>query len=167
MGSKQLWKLRATSIDANILDDIWELNMKYAFSPSLNQFYSIDQKQLYINAGSWPDDASDVSDDIFNEYSSTPPEGKIRGVDNGMPVWVDVPPPTTEQLVSQAELKRQELIDEAMQSISVIQLKLQAGRKLTTAETTKLNAALDYIDAVTATDTSTAPDVKWPERPAV
>ncbi|MEX9542064.1 tail fiber assembly protein, partial [Escherichia coli] len=26
---------------------------------------------------------------------------------------------------------------------------------------------LDYIDAVTATDTSTAPDVIWPELPEV
>ncbi|HAV9431293.1 TPA: tail fiber assembly protein [Escherichia coli] len=64
-----------------------------------------------------------------------------------------------------AEVKRQSLIDAAMASISLIQLKLQAGRKLTQAETTRLNAALDYIDAVTATDTSTAPDVIWPELP--
>ncbi|WPO16895.1 phage tail protein, partial [Escherichia coli] len=33
---------------------------------------------------------------------------------------------------------------------------LQAGRKLTQAETTRLNVVLDYIEAVTATDTSTA-----------
>ncbi|EHK7461607.1 tail fiber assembly protein, partial [Escherichia coli] len=32
-------------------------------------------------------------------------------------------------------------------------------------ETTRLNAVLDYIDAVTVTDTSTAPDVIWPELP--
>ena len=61
-----------------------------------------------------------------------------------------------------AEVKRQSLIDAAMASISLIQLKLQAGRKLTQAETTRLNAVLDYIDAVAATDTSTAPDVIWP-----
>ncbi len=49
--------------------------------------------------------------------------------------------------------------------MSVIQLKLQAGRKLTTAETEKVNSTLDYIDAVTTIDTATAPDIKWPERP--
>ncbi len=64
-----------------------------------------------------------------------------------------------------AEAQRQSLIDAAMASISLIQLKLQAGRKLTQPETTRLNAVLDYIDAVTATDTSTAPDVIWPELP--
>ncbi|HDY6677376.1 TPA: tail fiber assembly protein [Escherichia coli] len=67
--------------------------------------------------------------------------------------------------VDAAEAQRQSLIDTAMASISLIQLKLQAGRKLTQAETTRLNAVLDYIDAVTATDTSTAPDVIWPELP--
>lgn len=67
--------------------------------------------------------------------------------------------------VDAAEVQRQSLIDTAMASTSLIQLKLQAGRKLTQAETTRLNAVLDYIDAVTATDTSTAPDVIWPELP--
>ncbi|MGT6277316.1 tail fiber assembly protein, partial [Escherichia coli] len=61
--------------------------------------------------------------------------------------------------VDAAEAQRQSLIDAAMSSISLIQLKLQAGRKLTQAETTRLNAVLDYIDALDATDTSTAPDV--------
>lgn len=78
-------------------------------------------------------------------------------------------PPTPErshdELVADAEQKKQSLINAAMVNISVIQLKLQAGRKLTQAETTRLNAVLDYIDAVTATDTSTAPDVIWPELP--
>ncbi|MXD27841.1 tail fiber assembly protein, partial [Escherichia coli] len=67
--------------------------------------------------------------------------------------------------VDAAEAQRQSLIDTAMASISLIQLKLQAGRKLTQTENTRLNAVLDYIDAVTATDTSTAPDVIWPELP--
>ncbi len=67
--------------------------------------------------------------------------------------------------VEAAEAQRQSLIDAAMASISLIQLKLRAGRKLTEAETNRLNAVLDYIDAVTVTDTSTAPDVIWPELP--
>ncbi|MEH5620094.1 tail fiber assembly protein [Escherichia coli] len=67
--------------------------------------------------------------------------------------------------VEAAEAQRQSLIDAAMASISLIQLKLQAGRKLTQPENTRLNAVLDYIDAVTATDTRTAPDVIWPELP--
>lgn len=60
---------------------------------------------------------------------------------------------------------RQQLINTVMQSISVIQLKLQAGRTLTGTETTKLNAVLDYIDAVNALDMTTAPDIDWPQPP--
>ncbi|EKI1312029.1 tail fiber assembly protein [Escherichia coli] len=67
--------------------------------------------------------------------------------------------------VDAAEAQRQSLIDTAMASISLIQLKLQAGRNLTQSETSRLNTVLDYIDSVTATDTSTAPDVIWPELP--
>ncbi|EMJ7031673.1 tail fiber assembly protein [Escherichia coli] len=67
--------------------------------------------------------------------------------------------------VGAAEAQRQSLIDTAMASISLIQLKLQTGRKLTQTENTRLNAVLDYIDAVTATDTSTAPDINWPAPP--
>lgn len=79
--------------------------------------------------------------------------------------WVTDTEAQRSAAVDAAEAQRQSLIDAAMASISLIQLKLQAGRKLTQAETTRLNAVLDYIDAVTATDTSTAPDVIWPELP--
>lgn len=61
--------------------------------------------------------------------------------------------------VAETELQKQKLVDAAMQSIAVIQLKLQAGRTLSDTDKTKLNAVLDYIDAVTAIDSSTAPDV--------
>ncbi|WP_410752339.1 MULTISPECIES: tail fiber assembly protein [Citrobacter] len=36
---------------------------------------------------------------------------------------------------------------------------------MTDAEKLRLNAVLDYIDAVTAIDTSTAPDINWPVPP--
>ncbi len=67
--------------------------------------------------------------------------------------------------VEAAETKRQSLADAAMASISLIQLKLQAGRKLTQAETTRLNAVLDYIDALNAMDINMAPDINLPEIP--
>lgn len=67
--------------------------------------------------------------------------------------------------VDAAEAQRQSLINAAMASISLIQLKLRAGRNLTQEETTRLNSVLDYIDAVEAIDTSTAPDIEWPATP--
>ncbi|HFJ7120553.1 TPA: tail fiber assembly protein, partial [Escherichia coli] len=38
---------------------------------------------------------------------------------------------------------------------------------LTQAETTRLNAVLDYIDALEMVDTSSAPDIEWPTPPEV
>ena len=67
--------------------------------------------------------------------------------------------------VGAAEAQRQSLIDTAMASISLIQLKLQAGRKLTQTENTRLNAVLDYIDAAKPTATTNDQDVIWPELP--
>ncbi|MCV8070412.1 tail fiber assembly protein [Escherichia coli] len=108
-----------------------------------------------------------MSAEVFSEFfSELPPAGKIRiaGPD-GLPAWADIPKPSKAELISQAEQQKQRRIDDAMQSISVIQLKLRAGRKLTPDETINLNLTLDYIEAVEATDTSTAPDVIWPELP--
>lgn len=64
-----------------------------------------------------------------------------------------------------ADSVRKSLIDLAVQSISVIQLKLQAGRNLTFQEKTKLNGVLDYIDELSAIDTSKAPDITLPTIP--
>ena len=66
--------------------------------------------------------------------------------------------------VEAAETKRQSLADAAMDSISLIQLKLRAGRKLTQAEN-RPNAVLDYIDALNAMDINMAPDINLPEIP--
>lgn len=141
--------------------------MSYLYSPSTNCFYAQILLNEYRNAGTLPDDCIAVEDSDYYQYAGEPPKGKTRGVIDGLPGWVDLPTPTHQEMIVAADQQRQNLIDSAMQSISVIQLKLQAGRKLTTAETEKLNNTLDYIDAVTAIDTATAPDINWPERPAV
>lgn len=144
--------------------------MKSVYSPSEHVIYNAAFYDDYNRAGTWPTDGIEVSDeDAITFNGSNEPTGKMLDYQNGTLCWVDRPAPemTKEQLIAIAEGKRESLIDQAMQSISVIQLKLQAGRKLTTAETEKLNNTLDYIDAVTAINTATAPDINWPERPAV
>ncbi|HAV8470283.1 TPA: tail fiber assembly protein, partial [Escherichia coli] len=44
-----------------------------------------------------------------------------------------------------------------------LQTKLLMGRKLTQEETSKVNKALDYIDALNSLDISKAPNIEWPE----
>ena len=60
-----------------------------------------------------------------------------------------------------AEKKRR--IAAAVATVATLQLKLQAGRILTDAESLKLNTVLDYIDSVEATDLTHAPDITWPD----
>lgn len=113
-----------------------------------------------------PEDAVVVSQETYDAMFEGQANGQmIFTGDDGGPELMDKPLPSREVMVEIAEQNRQSLIDSAMQSVSVLQLKLQAGRKLTAAETSRLNAVLDYIDEVSAVDTSSAPDIKWPEKP--
>lgn len=79
--------------------------------------------------------------------------------------WVTDTSAQHAEAVAAAEQQKQQFIDAAMQSISVIQLKLQAGRTLNDADKAKLNAVLDYIDALEVVDTSSAPEISWPTQP--
>ncbi|EAV6339009.1 DUF4376 domain-containing protein [Salmonella enterica] len=70
----------------------------YHYSPSKNAFYPDELKQVYIDAGTFPDDTVEVSDDVWLEFAGNhPPEGKQRaaGSDN-LPCWVDIPLPDIE-----------------------------------------------------------------------
>lgn len=58
------------------------------------------------------------------------------------------------------------LLSQATTSITVWQTKLLIGRKLTDAETTALNAWLDYIDELNAIDANTSDSITWPTKPS-
>ncbi|MEP9066485.1 tail fiber assembly protein, partial [Enterobacter roggenkampii] len=74
-----------------------------------------------------------------------------------------IPPPVADQdpseLIANADAEKQNRLSYATNKIVVWQTKLLMGRTLTDSEPAKLNAWMDYIDAVQAIDTSTAPDV--------
>ena len=112
-----------------------------------------------------PEDALEIIQEDYDALFEGQANGQmiVTGSD-GKPALQEKPLPSHDVLVSLAEQNRQSLIDSAMQSVSVLQLKLQAGRKLTADETSKLNAVLDYIDAVNAVNVSTAPEIEWPQR---
>lgn len=141
----------------------------FYYSVTTNGAYQESDIELYKASSTWPDDAVLMSAEVFSEFfRELPPAGKIRVAGpGGLPAWTDIPQPSKEELINQAEQQKQRRIDDAMQSISVIQLKLRAGRKLTPGETINLNLTLDYIQAVEATDTSTAPYINWPDPPEV
>lgn len=80
-----------------------------------------------------------------------------------------IPPPvadkSTAELIASADAEKQNRLSYATNKIVVWQTKLLMGRTLTDSESAKLNAWMDYIDAVQAIDTSTAPDIEWPVSP--
>lgn len=77
-----------------------------------------------------------------------------------------VPEPSQKELIASAEQEQASRLDAAKSAIVIWQTKLLMGRKLSDAESTQLNAWMDYIDVVTAIDTSKAPDITWPTAPA-
>ncbi|EEN4457471.1 DUF4376 domain-containing protein [Salmonella enterica] len=75
----------------------------YHYSPTQNTFYPDELKQVYIDAGTFPDDTVEVDDAVWLEFAGNhPPEGKERaaGSDN-QPCWVDIPLPDIEDARSQ------------------------------------------------------------------
>ncbi|EED6909403.1 tail fiber assembly protein [Salmonella enterica subsp. enterica] len=83
----------------------------YKFSARTNAFYPIAQQELYEEAGTWPADAVDVDDSVYQEFAANiAPVGKMRAAgDDGLPVWIDIPEPdpqlqSTRQTTSQLTL---------------------------------------------------------------
>ncbi|HCO0374610.1 TPA: tail fiber assembly protein, partial [Escherichia coli] len=87
---------------------------KYFYDVSTNAFYPIAMKEIYESNGMNFDNAKEVDEELFVEYSGKPPKGKIRiAGEDGFPAWGDIPPPTHDQLVAAAEAQKQLLIDQA------------------------------------------------------
>lgn len=137
----------------------------YAYSASNNMFYPVDMQDIYELAGTWPVDGVNVDDDIFIKYTSQPPEGKIRiaGAD-GLPAWGGISAPTKEQLIQQAEKLRTSLLAEANNEVADWRTELSLGI-ISDADKASLVLWMQYIKAVKAVDTSTAPAITWPTKP--
>lgn len=131
------------------------------FSAKENAFYDSE-----INAGGIPADAIEITDELWMAMINGR-VGKILSSDeNGMPTVIDPPPPTLEQLITAADAQKQRLLVQANEYMNSKQWpgKAAIGR-LKTDELAQYNLWLDYLDALEAIDTSTAPDIEWPVSP--
>ncbi|HBM9594744.1 tail fiber assembly protein [Escherichia coli] len=140
----------------------------YFFSASVLGFFALDLKDVYDAAGTWPDDAVSIDNDTWQQFISTQPAEKQLGADaQGNPVWVDIPAPNAEELIAAAEREKQVRIEQANYYINSKQWpgKAVLGR-LKGIELEQYNLWLDYLDALEAVDTSSAPDINWPVSPA-
>lgn len=73
------------------------MSSDYVFSATTLAFYPVELQEVYEQSGKWPSDALPVTNETYLEFLS-PPEGKMRGALNGLPVWVDIPAPPNSEL---------------------------------------------------------------------
>ena len=136
--------------------------MSIYFSASIRGFYDEAERELFKN---WPGDAIPITEEEHIQFISPAPLGKILGSKDGMPAWVDAPPPTHEESVAAAEAQKQQLIDQANAYMNSKQWPGKAAMgRLTNTERAQYSAWLDYLDELEAVNSADAPD-KWPPMP--
>nr|ELR5201276.1 tail fiber assembly protein [Providencia rettgeri] len=74
------------------------------------------------------------------------------------------PPKSKEQLIAEAEQQKQSLLAEANNAIAPLQDAVDLGIA-TDEEKAKLTAWKTYRVLLNRVDTSTAPDIDWPQKP--
>ncbi|HDL8444805.1 TPA: tail fiber assembly protein [Yersinia enterocolitica] len=138
--------------------------MKLLWSAKNNAFIPAEMVDEYKVAGWAIDDLVEAREDILPFYGKAP-TGKIRGVrDNGMPAWVDLPPPTHEELIAKANAKKSQLKAIADSEIEWRQDAVD-DRSASDKEITALAFWRKYRVALMRIDTSKEPDIEWPASP--
>lgn len=138
------------------------------FSPGSKSFYLQELFPEYEDAGTLPDDIIEITRETYEQFLGLHPEGKEIGADSsGRPIWINSPPPSKEDEVLMAEMKKISLVSEANTYINTHQWpgKAAIGR-LKGNELEQYNLWLDYLDALELVDPSSAPDIEWPTPPA-
>lgn len=138
----------------------------YVYSPLTNGFYPRELREVYDDAGSWPDDGVAVSDVVYHQYQTLPPpEGKMRIAGNdGLPAWADIPAPSVAELKAEATAKLSALMAKANAAIAPLQDAVDID-DATEAERASLTAWKKYRIALNRLDLSAAPDIAWPAYP--
>lgn len=138
----------------------------YLFSATENAFYPYELRESYEAAGTWPEKGINVDESVFFEFTQNVPDGKMRGSDKkGNPAWVDIPPLTQEQHVAIAEAQKQALIAEASEKTKLWQTQLMLGI-ITEEDKSSLKEWMLYVQKLQTIDTSVAPDIELPLKPA-
>ncbi|EPT4026528.1 tail fiber assembly protein [Enterobacter roggenkampii] len=140
----------------------------YYYSAKNNTFVAATSTLLETSAFS---DVVAVSNEIFAAFFVGEKDGKRRvaGAD-GFPAWEDIPQPTQEELqalaLQEAESRKVQLLAEAAEITREWQTDLLLGI-IRDEDKARLIAWRVYIKKLNELDISTAPEINWPERPAV
>ncbi|MEI2682124.1 tail fiber assembly protein [Erwinia aphidicola] len=135
------------------------------YSAKNNAFYEDTMKDDYIQAGSWPDDLVEISDEAYNALFAGQSDGKVITPGNdGRPVLTDPAPPTDEELIAQANSRIKSLMAYATAAIGPLQDAEDLGIQ-TDDEAELLKAWKKYRVQLNRVDTSRAGAIDWPEAP--
>ncbi|EOZ2732808.1 TPA: tail fiber assembly protein [Citrobacter freundii] len=142
---------------------------KYMYSASTNSFYPVAFKQNYVNSKTWPEDAIDIDDSVYEEYASQQiPEGKIRTPDNeGYPSWGNIPAATPEDIMLSNTRTRDKLAQTAAVVITMLQAGIATSRSVE-SDSAALVAWQGYLcdlRAMTPEDLQQSP-AQFPKQPA-
>ncbi|EOX5680219.1 tail fiber assembly protein [Yersinia enterocolitica] len=138
--------------------------MKLLWSAKNNAFIPAEMVDEYKVAGWAIDDLVEAREDILPFYGKAP-IGKIRGVsDGGIPIWVDIPAATEEELIAGANAEKSRLKAIADSEIEWRQDAVDAGIA-TDEETALLTNWKAYRVQLMRIKTDTAPDIEWPNQP--
>lgn len=141
------------------------------FNPSVPNFIPAAWREDgTYNEDTFPKDAVLIDDEIATQYwKVTAPSGKVLGVVNGLPAWVDIPPyiPTPEEALASALAKRDNLLSVAAIRIAPLQDAVDL-EEATTADVTLLKKWKQYRIAVNRIDQQEGfpSDITWPVEPS-
>lgn len=139
----------------------------YFYSKKMNSFVYGPWKEAYERAGTWPDDAVEISDEIFHSVIKGKEEGKtVVCGDDGFPTLADAPMDWGRA----AESKRCRLLNEANKITSDWRTELQL-ETISDADKASLIKWMAYIKALKSLDFTAIKDeaennaIKWPVAP--
>ncbi|WP_261372407.1 tail fiber assembly protein [Yersinia aldovae] len=133
------------------------------FSPSVLAFYPQNMIDDDSYGSELPSDLTELTNEELGQYwKQIPPSGKRLGAVAGRPAWVDVPPPTGEELAALAASQKAALIAQASQIISPLRDALDGGY-IDDTDKPKLAVWQKYRYDLTKVDPE---DPVWPDKPA-
>ncbi|HDR2795125.1 TPA: tail fiber assembly protein [Enterobacter asburiae] len=136
--------------------------MKTYYSPSKNGFYAEFLRDSYEAAGTWPDDAFEVTERWRDYLVAAQGKGKIISPNEyGQPMLRDQPPPTAEELIALAEDKKSALLSKAAEVIAPLQDAADLD-EATSKEIADLKVWKKYRILVNRVDVT---NPEWPEEP--
>lgn len=136
--------------------------MNYFYSKSTNGFYISE-----MNGDKTPDDSVEITHDEWLSIMEGQSKGMVVSSDEkGKPTLTNPPEKTSEQYISEAEMKKISLLELAVSKKSPLQDAVDIG-KATDYEIALLEKWKQYSVAVNRIDTSIAPDITWPAYPTL